>query len=424
MTYYSRGSATDVITSEDIRQALYGVFERLGKRARVLAIPPDYTRLNSFAGPIVGMANDYYGDALTDVLPALGTHTPMEAWQIEDMFKGVPAEKFRVHDWRGGVSSIGTVPGSFVEEVSEGKLDYSLDVQLDNLLLDPSFDLILSVGQVVPHEVVGMANHTKNIFIGCGGPDFINKSHFIGASYGLERIMGRPGGPVRAVFEYARTRFASSLPIVYVLTVRDKEQGKMVTRGLFIGDDLDCFTQAAALSLECNFVMVPEPLQKCVVYLDPAEFRSTWLGNKAVYRTRMAIADGGELIILAPGLKEFGEDSQIDTLIRKYGYLGTPHTLKCTRENPELQANLGASAHLIHGSSEGRFSITYCPGPLMSREEIEGVGFNYCPYEEMERRYPPESLRDGYNTLPSGEVIYYISNPALALWAHRSRFKD
>ncbi len=426
MTYFSRGSKSDVISPEEIRQALYGVFERLGTLHRVLAIPPDYTRLNSYAGPIVGMANDCFGERLTDVLPALGTHAPMEPWQIEDMFRGVPSGKFRLHDWRHGVSSIGIIPSEYVKEVSEGKLDYSLDVQLDKLLLDPSFDLILSVGQVVPHEVVGMANHSKNIFIGCGGADFINKSHYIGSTYGIERTLGRADTPVRAVFEYARTHFAKALPIVYVLTVRDKDPltGQVVTRGLYIGDDCDCFRQAASLSLECNFVMVSEPLQKCVVYLDPAEFRSTWLGNKAIYRTRMAIADGGELIILAPGLKEFGEDKQIDTMIRKYGYKGTPHTLECTRENADLRSNLGASAHLIHGSSEGRFAITYCPGPAISREEIEGVGFKYCPYDEMARRYPPERLRDGVNTMPDGEQIYYISNPALALWAHPDRFKN
>ena len=84
------------------------------------------------------------------------------------------------------------------------------------------------------------------------------------------------------------------------------------------------FLRAAELSLKVNFEIVEEPIEKAVVYLDPHEFHSTWLGNKAVYRTRMALADGAELIILAPGVKEFGEDKTIDALIRKYGYHGTP----------------------------------------------------------------------------------------------------
>ena len=422
MLYFARGSKTDVITPEETRDILYKVFDGMGKKKRVLAIPPDFTRFNSYAGSVTEMINDYYGDILTDVMPALGTHSPMTDEQIKTMFGSVPAEKFRVHDWRNDVVTIGTVPGEYVSKVTEGKLDYPLNAQVNKLLLDPSFDLILSVGQVVPHEVIGMANYTKNIFVGVGGSDFINKSHFIGASFGMERIMGRAKSPVRDVFEYAKVNFAGKLPIVYVLTVRDKQDGQMVTRGLFIGDDFECFQKAADLSLETNFIMVDKQIKKCVVYLDPEEFKSTWLGNKAVYRTRMAIADGGELIVLAPALKEFGEDKTIDGLIRKYGYKGTPHTLECTNANKDLQDNLGASAHLIHGSSEGRFSITYCPGDGVSREEIEGVGFNYCHYNEMVAKYPVDRLKDGWNVV-DGEEIYYISNPALGLWAHPDRFK-
>ena len=422
MLYFERGSRTDVITPEETREILGKVFDAMGRKKRVLAIPPDFTRFNSYAGPITEMINDYYGDTLTDVMPALGTHSPMTDEQIKTMFGSVPADKFRVHDWRNDVVTIGTVPGEYVREVTEGRLDYPLNAQVNKLLLDPSFDLILSVGQVVPHEVIGMANYTKNIFVGVGGSDFINKSHFIGASYGMERIMGRAKSPVRDVFEYAKVNYAKNIPIVYILTVRDKQDGQMVTRGLFIGDDFECFQKAADLSLETNFIMVDKQIKKCVVYLDPEEFKSTWLGNKAVYRTRMAIADGGELIVLAPALKEFGEDRTIDGLIRKYGYKGTPHTLECTNANKDLQDNLGASAHLIHGSSEGRFSITYCPGDGVTREEIEGVGFNYCHYDEMAAKYPVDKLKDGWNVV-DGEEIYYISNPALGLWAHPDRFK-
>ena len=426
MLYYSRGSKTDAITPDEVRAALKQVFDSMGPRRRVLAIPPDFTRFNSYAGPITEMVYDYFGAALTDIMPALGTHTAMTDEQIKTMFGHTPKELFRVHDWRNDVVTVGRVPASYIEEVSEGKLHYDWPAQVNKQLLDPSFDLILSIGQVVPHEVVGMANYTKNIFVGVGGSEGINKSHFIGSSYGMERLMGRPGGPVRQVFEYAREHFIPQLPIVYIQTVlaKNPDTGKMDLKGLFIGDDAECFRKACALSMEVNFIMVDHPIKKCIVYLDPEEFKSTWLGNKSVYRTRMALADGAELIVLAPALREFGEDKTIDALIRKYGYKGTPHTLKCTEENQELQDNLGASAHLIHGSSEGRFSITYCPGPGMTREEIESVGLNYCSYDEMVARYPIDKLKDGWNTMPDGEEIYYISNPALGLWAHPDRFKD
>ena len=424
MLYYAKGSKDAAISAQEVRDALSQVFSSMGKKRRVLALPPDFTRFNSYAGPITEMVYDYFGDALTDVMPALGTHAPMSPEQISTMFGHVPASLFRVHDWRNDVVTVGEVPSSYVNGVSEGRLDFSWPAQVNKLLLDPSFDLILSIGQVVPHEVIGMANYTKNIFVGVGGSAGINRSHYLGATYGMERIMGRAKSPVRDVMEYARTHFIKDLPIVYIQTVRAKnpETGEMETRGLFIGDDFECFRLAAELSLEVNFIMVEKPIRKCLVYLDPEEFKSTWLGNKAVYRTRMALADGAELIILAPALKEFGEDPTIDALIRKYGYRGTTATLEATRANADLQDNLGASAHLIHGSSEGRFSITYCPGPGMSRAEIEGVGFGYADLASTMEKYRFDSLKDGWNTV-DGEEVYYISNPALGLWAHPDRFK-
>jgi nickel-dependent lactate racemase len=422
MIYFARGSTSDKLLPDDLEAGLTAAFERLGARRRVLLVPPDMTRFHSRAGDMACCAWRHYGERVKAILPALGTHSPMTARQLERMYPGIPQDLFRVHNWREGLTTLGRVPAAFVREVSEGAVDYDWPAQVDHLLVDGDFDLILSLGQVVPHEVVGMANHNKNIFVGTGGPEGINKSHYLGAAYGMERIMGRADTPVRRVFDYASDHFAAHLPIVYALTVVGSDgEGGMALRGLFVGDDAECFRLAAALSLEVNFHLLEQPLDKVVVYLDPEEFKSTWLGNKSIYRTRMAIADGGELIVLAPGVREFGEDGEIDRLIRRYGYRGTPATQEAVRKHPELAANLSAAAHLIHGSSEGRFKITYCPGHL-SREEIEGAGFSHGDLAAMTRRYDPERLRAGANDLPDGERIYFIPNPATGLWACRSRF--
>ena len=423
MLYFERGSATDMLTGDDLRAGLFQALDRLGPRQRVLAIPPDFTRFHSHAGVLTGLIYDYFGARLTDVLPALGTHSPMTAPQIAEMFAGVPADLFRVHNWRTGITTVGEVPGEFVKQVSGGAVDFAWPAQLANLIWTGQHDLILSVGQVVPHEVIGMANYNKNIFVGTGGQEGINKSHFVGGAYGMERMMGRADTPVRRMLNYASEHFTKHLPIVYVHTVVGRgDDGKLCVRGLFVSDDASGFDQAAALSLQVNFEMLDEPLQKVVVYLDPSEFKSTWLGNKSIYRTRMAMADGGGLIVLAPGLKEFGEDPEIDRLIRKYGYRGTPATLAAVKANTELQNNLSAAAHLIHGSSEGRFNITYCPGQL-SQQEIESVNFRYADLKQMTQRYHPAKLKDGWNTV-DGEKVFYISNPALGLWAYRGRFND
>jgi nickel-dependent lactate racemase len=424
MLYYERGSVADKLSMDDLRKGLSRALDHLGGRKRVLVIPPDFTRFHSHAGPVTKLIYDYYGDRLTDVLPALGTHTPMTPAQIAEMYAGVPEKLFRVHNWRTGITTVGEVPGEFVKKVSGGAVDFPWPAQLANLIWTGEHDLILSVGQVVPHEVVGMANYNKNIFVGTGGQEGINKSHFVGAAYGMERMMGRADTPVRRILNYASEHFIKHLPIVYVHTVVGRgDDGKLHVRGLYISDDVSGFDKGAALSLQVNFEMLDAPLKKVVVYLDPSEFKSTWLGNKSIYRTRMAMADGGELIVLAPGLKEFGEDKEIDRLIRKYGYRGTPATLAAVKANAELQNNLSAAAHFIHGSSEGRFNITYCPGQL-TRQEIESVNFKYADLKQVTRRYDPARLKDGWNTMPDGEKIFYISNPALGLWAYRGRFKD
>lgn len=423
MIYYEQGGVSTELSDQNIKNGLNIALEKLGKRKRILAIPPDITRYHSKAGDIIQMLWESHGDAITDILPALGTHDPMTEEEIDRMYGAVPKKLFRDHDWRNDVRTIGHIESSVIKNLSEGKLEFEWPAQVNRLLVEGNHDLILSVGQVVPHEVVGMANHHKNILIGTGGAETINLSHHLGAVYGMERMMGQADTPVRKILNLAFYRFLSHLPIVYILTVigPGASPGRLVTRGMFIGDDNSVFDKAAELSLKVNFTMLEQPLEKVVVYLPPDEFKTTWLGNKSIYRTRMAIADNGELVVLAPGLKKFGEDQEIDGLIRKYGYRTTPEILSFVEKNADLQNNLSAAAHLIHGSSENRFKVTYCTGGL-TKSEVEGVNYQYGDLSEYASRYKITDLVDGFNTLDDGEKIFYISNPALGLWAYKGRF--
>jgi nickel-dependent lactate racemase len=421
--YCATGGVDTELSPQQLHDLLLESLAKLGERKRVLVVPPDQSRLHSRAGDLARYAWEYYGDRLQAVLPALGTHAAMQPEQIARMFGEMPPELFRVHNWRTDVETLGEVPAEYVHEQSEGKLNYAWPAQVNRLIAHGGFDLILSIGQVVPHEVIGMANYNKNILVGTGGREGINRSHYLGAVYGMERIMGRAENPVRNVLNYASDRFLRHLPIVYVLTVVGRTvDERLAVRGLFIGDDAECFHRAAALSFLVNFETLDAPIQKAVVYLDPHEFHSTWLGNKAVYRTRMALADGAELIILAPGVRQFGEDAAIDALIRKYGYRGTPATLEAVRANADIADELGAAAHLIHGSSEGRFTIRWCPGHL-SQAEVEGVGFRYGDLKTMLTRYNPQELRQGYNRV-DGEEVFFIANPGLGLWAYRGKLRS
>ena len=315
-----------------------------------------------------------------------------------------------------------------VRKATRGMVDKPWPAQLNKLIWEKRHNknaLVLSIGQVVPHEVMGMANFNKNMFVGVGGLEAINLSHFIGAVYGMENMMGKAENPLRSILNYASEKYLGELNLWYILTVMgtNPTTGQVEMRGLYIGKTIDCYTQACDLSLKVNFTMLEEAPSKMVVYLDEDEFHSTWLGNKSIYRTRMAIADGGELIVLAPGVRRFGEDDRVDELIRKYGYVGTPTIMKAMEENQELKENLGAVAHLIHGSSEGRFKVTYCPGHL-TKDEIEAVGFQYANLGDMSKKYDVEKLKDGWQTDPeTGEKFYFIKNPALGLWAVKSRFE-
>ncbi|HBC89282.1 MAG TPA: D-mannonate epimerase [Lentisphaeria bacterium] len=415
------------LNRKDKEQIVAEFFEKIGSSLKkILLLPPDLTRFNSNAGEITEIIYEMLSPkgVKIDIMPALGTHFAMTEKEIRVMFGSkIPLDLFKVHDWRNSLHRLGQVPGPLISEWSEGKLDYSVNIEVNKILFD-NYDLILSIGQIVPHEVVGMANYTKNVCVGVGGQDTINKSHFLGAVYGMERIMGRIDTPVRKLFNYGVQNFMHNLPIQYILTVMQKNQnsGKMEMRGMYVGNDMETFSDGAKLSQQVNLDLLGKPLKKVVVHLDHEEFKSTWLGNKSVYRTRMAMADDGELIVLAPGLKEFGEDPEIDRLIRKYGYRGTPATLESVKKHLELQNNLSAAAHLIHGSSEGRFKVTYCPGPGMSLENIRSVGFNAELYDKMSKIYDHAKLKDGFNTMPDGEEIFFISNPGLGLWALKEKF--
>lgn len=422
MMYYAQGSTQTVLDSDDLRTGLELAVAKIGKKSNVLVVPPDITRMPSHAGELTRYAVECDNLSVTKIIPALGTHLPMSAHELHTMFGDIPRELFVDHHWRDGCVQTGVLPAEYIREVSGGVVDYEVNVALDKILFEQPYDAILSISQVVPHEVAGMAGYTKNLIVGLGGVENIHKTHFLGAAYGMERIMGRGASPVRKVLNHAAKTFLGELPIIHVITVVGMdENNRQNVRGLFIGDDDECFEMASVLSRQVNIHSLEKPLDKVVVYLDPVEYKSTWLGNKSIYRTRMAIADGGELIVLAPGVKMFGEDPEIDRLIRRYGYRGTDATLVSVNKNEELHNNLSAAAHLIHGSSEERFSITYCTGGL-TREEVVSVGFASASVDEMVKKYKPQKCTEGYNRLENGEDFYFIGAPGSGLWAWKEKF--
>lgn len=418
--YFSRGSKTSVLGMLDYIEAIETTIQARGNVKKVLAVPPDHTRLDSQAGPITHATLKVLGDKLTDVMPALGTHSAMNEEELTKMYGDFPRELIRVHNYKTDVDTLGYVDADFVSEATEGNYTEAWPAQVNKIISQGDHDLILSIGQVVPHEVIGMANYTKNIFVGTGGNAGIDGSHYLSALYGMERIMGRCDTPLRRILNRAADLFLTHRPVVYVLTVVEStpDQGPVV-RGLYVGDDHSVFTIAGELAAQVNCFRIDEAPKKMVVWMDPSKYKKTWVANKSIYRTRMAIQGGGTLVVVAPGVSRFGEHDDVDGLIRKYGYRTTPEIKELVAKNADLRGNLSTAAHLIHASPEDRFRVVYCTDKLTQRE-LEGVGYFKGDLESVMREYRVDDVADGWNESASGERFYFIRNPGLGLWMYRN----
>lgn len=399
--------------------------ERICKKPKkVLLLPPDITRAHSGAGWITELFYNFFAQtADVYVIPTLGQHVPHTVEQNRWMFGNIPEEKIIKHDWRKDGKRLGIIPADYVEKITQGRATWEIPISINKYLLQEAWDIIINIGHVVPHEVLGFANHNKNYFIGLGGKDTICASHMAAACYGIENNLGSLVTPLRHCFNKAENEFLGHLPDMYVqLVMAYNRVGELVHTGFYCGNDLGTYLQAAKQSMDENITIVP-PLKKVVAVMQGDEFFSTWVANKAIYRTRKAMADGGELIIIAPGLKRFGEQDEVDRIIRKYGYSGTKKVLEYWEKNSDLQDLTHATAHLIHGSSEGRFKITYAP-KFLTKEEIESVHFNYLDYNQALEMYAPERLKNGFNTLANGEELFFISTPSAGLWTVKEKLNS
>ncbi|WP_448071436.1 lactate racemase domain-containing protein [Georgenia yuyongxinii] len=410
---------------EMVQRTIDEAKERLGiaELKRVLLLPPDLTRAHSGSGWITEKFYNLLDTAGVEVhvIPTLGQHVPHTPEDNRWMFGSIPEERIHAHDWKNGVTNVGTVPAEVVKEKTGGAVDWEMPVDLNTMLVTEQWDLIINVGHVVPHEVLGFANHNKNYFIGLGGKRLLGASHMASAVYGIENNLGNLLTPVRACFNYAEEHFLGDLKDVYFQVVMDyDDEGNLAHTGVYVGDDLETYYDAARASLAQNITQFDEPVKKMVAVMQADEFRATWVANKAVYRTRMAIADGGELLVIAPGVERFGEQPEVDQLVRRYGYLSQAEVLELYETQEDMQDIPHGTAHLVHGSSEGRFTITYAPGHL-TKEEIESVGYQYMDVAEAQKRYDPAVMKDGWNTMPDGEEVFYISTPSAGLWATKDK---
>ena len=426
MWFYKEGQIIDEkIQFEMMTQLIEKARVKYGKQLKkVLLLPPDITRFHSGAGTLTNMLYHILGeDCEIDVIPTLGQHVPHTPDENKWMFGNIPEKCIKKHDWKSSCEKLGEISREFVRDATGGLADWEIPIEINRAVLDKSYDLVVNIGQVVPHEVLGFANHNKNYFIGLGGKPTICASHLTAALCGIENNLGQIITPLRGCYNFAESTYLKDVPAVYALIVKSRDENEnLATTGLYVGDDTQTYVKAARYARSQTVFMFDKPLKKVVCLMDGREFHSTWVANKAIYRTRKVIEDNGELIIIAPGVERFGEQDEVDKMIRKYGYKGTPNSLDAYKNDSELNNLAHAAAHLIHGSSEGRFNITYAPGKL-TKEEINNVGYNYMDINEATKKYNPETMKPGMNII-NGEEVYFIDSPSLGLWASKEKFID
>ena len=411
-----------IITNEEIKSLVIKSAEEClnkicKKPKKILLLPPDITRVHS-CGQITEILYKYFvKNAEVYVMPTLGQHTPHTEEQNKKVFGTIPESRILKHDPVNDVKKIGEIPADYVKKITSGAADWKIPIEINKILLTNEWDIIINIGHVVPHEVLGFASHNKNFLIGLGGTSTISSTHIASACCGIENILGSIISPIRDCLNKAESDFLNDLPCAYIqLVMALNKEGGLVHTGFYCGNDFDTYLLAAEQSMQENIITVP-PLKKIIAVMEKEKFESTWVSNKAIYRTRKALADNGELIIIAPGLKRFGENLETDKIIREYGYRGTDKIIKLWKKEKKLQDMAHVTAHLIHGSSEQRFKIYYAPGYL-TKEEIESVNYNYLDLSEVLKKYPVEKMKYGFNIMADGEEIYFINSPASGLWTN------
>lgn len=423
MIYFAEGNRETVLNQSDVSELVDSMIIKLGKLDRILLLPPDFTRYHAYAGEITCMIYEKLKDrSHIVIMPTVGTHMPMSAKEINTMYPGIPHEQFISHNWQKDTRVIGTITPEITSELTDGVAEWPVRCEINKILVEDKWDQIISIGQLVPHELIGIANHNKNIFVGAGGKDIIGKTHMIAALYGTEKIMGKISSPVRNVLNYMSRHFIQDITVSYIMTVRGNDHNnQLVTRGIFAGDDEECYLRGARLCRQVNINVLDKDYNKVIAYLDPDEFKSFWVGNKALLRTRMCIADGGELIILCPGIESFGENQFADSFIRRYGYINKDQLIKTVKAKGEFDDNLIPLSQMIISDTEKRFSVIYAAKKI-SREEIESVYCRYADYDKIIKRYNPFQMKEGENIMPDGEEVFFVSKPAQGLWVSANKF--
>jgi nickel-dependent lactate racemase len=412
------GQKGTVLDEETVRALCAGEIAKWGLRGRrVLAIVPDQTRtapidrMFRLLHELVGAA----GATAFDVLVALGTHPPMSEAAINARLGISAAEragkyartKLFNHRWNDPAQlvSIGTMTEDEVAAISGDLLREPVDVTINKLALD--YDLLLIVGPTFPHEVVGFSGGNKYLFPGISGPQVLDMFHWLGALITNPSIIGTKYTPVRAVIDRAAAMVPTERKCVSLVV-----EGQDLA-GLYLGAPEETWEAASALSNEIHIVYKDRAYDS-VLSCAPAMYDELWVGAKCAYKLEPVVADGGELIIYAPHIREISVVH--GALIRRIGY----HVRDYFLRQPARFAGVprGVLAHATHvkgiGTFEGgvespRIAVTLATG--LSEAECRAVNLGYRDHRDVDAGAWKDREAQGRLYVPkAGETLYRLKN--------------
>lgn len=352
--------ARTVLSAADLRQIARDGLRAIPAGARVLAVIPDKTRDDNTDRlfPIVSQELAGRRAARFDALVAQGTHPPMtDAEKRAKIGAGaadIPllGELFDHHwDRPAELTTLGALTAAEIASLTGGLMRTDVPVQLNRRLAPGTYDYILVLGAVVPHEVAGFAGGAKYFFPGVAGPELTHLTHWLGALASIENVIGRVETPTRHVIEAAADRVTT--PVLGFTSVSTRDAAGLHTHALFTGGLRETVRQAAAVSAQVHIRYTGRRYKRVVALLDE-HYDELWVGGKASYKLGGVIENGGELVIYAPHLK--GISTTHGALIEKYGYAPLERVREMVEGSDELRANLCVAAHLAHVSYAGRLA--------------------------------------------------------------------
>jgi nickel-dependent lactate racemase len=382
---------------------------------RVLVIIPDGTR--TMPMPLMAAALEETVAARAgqlDYLVALGTHTPMSDAQLTALLgQPVSGGRFGTHrvfnhrwDDPATFADLGVIPGADIAELTGGRLEQDVPVALNRLVTE--YDHVLICGPVFPHEVVGFSGGTKYLFPGIAAPPIIHFTHWLGALITSTTVIGTADTPVRAVIDRAASLLPTPLSLLALVVTHEH------VAGVFCGEVHDAWARAAALSARRHIVWVDRPFDRVLAVM-PAMYDDLWVAAKGTYKTETAVADGGEVVIYAPHVREVSHVH--GALIEEIGYHCRDYFLEQWERFRHYPG--GILAHSTHVKGLGTYDassgvetprIQVTLATAIDADRCARINLGYADPSAID----PAAWPDGDGTLVvprAGEMLYRVGTP-------------